>query len=256
MAIAGNLAAATSVYTILSGICQSLHSHDASQPPKVVDFINLALRISHSVYEDVRALGDTGLFGFFLFGSDIKSGVPFAVKISTELSNTGVYEVSARNCALGEGQISLLGSGADEFKATIAVNNGVGSSFPDLFYDFVKSGKVPTVGGMPQMLVATSQGVSIEPVLIGSSDGESCSIFHSGLRMDGYNSVGEFGVGLFLRSFNMELFERKQALKDEGYNANDESLSVGQVNQAILQMLLNRSVRNVNIIKQVGTVTA
>lgn len=90
----------------------------------------------------------------------------------------------AKNCALGPGQISLLGSGAEKFSEVIKANDGSGSEFSELFCKFVTSGDEKTVGGLPQVLVATVGDVSIEPVLIGSDDGDA-KIYHSGLEMAG-----------------------------------------------------------------------
>lgn len=50
MAIAGNLANVTAVYTIMAGAAQSLHSHETNSPPKSVDLVNLAHRIPCAVF--------------------------------------------------------------------------------------------------------------------------------------------------------------------------------------------------------------
>jgi hypothetical protein len=240
MAISGNLAAATAVFTILSGTLQSLHKYGTGAAPKDIDIINHAMEVADVVYEDTRSLGKNGLFEFFLFGICPREKRPFAVKIFTDLGRSGRYEISARNCGLGVGQLSLLGSGEVAFGKYIQENNGNGPEFSELFFRFIQSGEVKSVGGKPQVMVLESGEISIEPVLIGAEDGESCDIFHSGYKVGGYDAVGDYGIGLKLRGFNMDLFERRQALKAEGYNPDDENLSVSQVNQSIIQVQIDR----------------
>lgn len=238
MAISGNLAAATAVYTILSGVLQSLHSHDTRSPPRIEDIVKLTARIAAEVYDDVRALGENGLFGFFLFGHDIEERKPFAYQISTDLSDTGKYEISVRNSAQGEGKIALLGSGSDSFRQTLAENDGHGPRFPDLFYKFVTSGIVATVGGMPQVLLARSKAVTIEPVIIGTDDGLNATVYHSGLNVDGYKTVGDYMVGFEIRGFNMDRVHTVEALKQAGYDPVVDDPPVGKVNQALVQWRL------------------
>ncbi len=240
MAISGNLAAATAAYTILSGTLQSLHMHGKGSAPEEIDFVNHATQVATEVYEDTRSLGEGGLFGFFLFGLCPRKRRPFAVKILTDLGESGRYEICVRNCGLGVGQVSLLGSGAVAFQKQIEINDGNGPEFSELFFRFIQSGEVKSVGGKPQVMVLENGEISIEPVLIGADNGESCDIFHSGYRVGGYGAVGEYGIGLRLRSFNMGHFERRQALKGEGYDPDDVNLTVGQINQSVVQVQIDR----------------
>ncbi len=255
MAISGNLAAATAVYTIMSGTLQSLHRHGESNAPSAIDVINHAKQVAAEIYEDTRSLKEHGLFGFFLFGMCPKTRKPFAVKISTELGEVGRFEVTVRNCALGVGQISLLGSGVSAFQKMIEENDGHGPEFSELFYKFVSSGVVRSVGGKPQILALEHGEISIEPVLIGSEDGSNCDIFYSGYKVGGYDAVGEYGIGLRLRSFNMELFERNHALRGEGYDPEDSGLSVEQVNQSLIQVQIDRHGRTGLAIPHTGIIS-
>lgn len=62
-------------------------------------------------------------------------------------------------------------------------------------------------------------------------------------------------VGLVHRSFNMGPFQRQQALTEEGYDPNDPKLSVGQENQATIQMLLKWNIGTRQKLRHVGTAT-
>lgn len=255
MAISGNLAAATAVYTILSGVLQSLHSHQARRAPKISDIINLTVKVASEVYEGVRALDEKGLFGFFIFGHEIEKSQPFAYRVSTEKAASGQYEVIATNVLLKEGQISVIGSGSDGLRKLIVENNGRGPLFPDLFYQFVKSGSVPSVGGMPQMLLARPKAVTIEPVVIGSDDGLTAAVYHSGLNVDGYNTVGDYMVGLQLRGFNMDSVHRAEAIRAAGYDPSSHELPVEKENQAVLQWFLRIKSRHGEVMKYDGVIS-
>jgi hypothetical protein len=242
MAISGNLAASTSVYTVLSGILQSLHAHGETDPPSSNDFVEIAKRVASSIYEGTRVLGENGLFGFLIFGFDIETNEPFVAKISTELSESKRYEILARKGTLDIDGVICIGSGEIEFtKLAKEENKNDQEKLPlsELFYKFVRSGAVKSVGGLPQLLQVTSSDAVIEPVLIGSDDGSVAKIYHSGFEVDGYKSVGEYMVGLTLRGFNMGAAERVQALKDSGINTESELATVGEENQASIQFRLN-----------------
>lgn len=84
--------------------------------------------------------------------------------------------------------------------------------FADVFFQFVRSGEEPTVGGFPQLLIATQDGVTIEPVLIGDETGNA-RLIHSGINVDGYNTVGKYMIGLNIEGFNMEIAHRIRSLR-------------------------------------------
>jgi len=255
MGICGNLAAATAVYTIASGIFQSLHAHGESNAPELSHLMNFLLKIGRDVFEDICILGNSGLFGFIVFGFDITSKKPFVYKYGTVFDkNKQKIDLYNAECEVIENGVYLLGSGEEKFKEAMERGQKNHAHFADVFFQFVRSGEEPTVGGFPQLLIATQDGVTIEPVLIGDETGNA-RLIHSGINVDGYNTVGKYMIGLNIEGFNMEIAHRRAALKNAGYNPDDPNISVGEMNQAMLQFMIKIESRHGTKIDKIGTIT-
>lgn len=253
--MAGNLAAATSFYTILSGCAQSLFAHGKPAYPSVEDISAFSKRIASEIYDDVRALGDGGFFGVLLFGFDFTDRVPFLIEIEPKLDSNGLYNITSKIHRPKESFLILKGSGKAALEKYISELSDQSEDFSEHFYRFVNSKIVKTVGGLPQVLVVNTHEALIEPVVIGSDDGSSSSIYHSGLNVDGYNLVGKYGVGRTMLGFNMGARHRYQALTDEGYDPNDPGLTIGQINQSMLQWLIRVHARQRSRVTHTGTAT-
>lgn len=262
MAIAGNLAAATSVFTVASNVLQNLNSFDNSNRPHSEDIADFFLRLANEVYDEVRPLGQSASFGFFLFGFEVDSSKPFAFEISTSTKPVRVgtedkFAMVKRSIEIRNEGMDFLGSGAVDFQKYLVENNVNQSSMglAERFFYYVKSGTTPTVGGLPQILFATPEGVKIDPLLIGKDDGSHAEVTHSGMVVDGYNVVGPFNIGREMRGFNMAECKIVQALKDAELSTNKDEHSVGTVNRAVLDFELGIAARSQTALSINGFIT-
>src|SRR5690606_8014116 len=118
--IAGNLAAATSFFTILSGTLQSLFVHGATPPPTSEEIISFANKIANAVVDDVRPQGDFGHFGALIFGFEMDNAAPFTFAIEPKLQDNGMYSMHATKYQIYDTFVAARGSGGPAFLSLLA----------------------------------------------------------------------------------------------------------------------------------------
>lgn len=245
----GSSMLAQSTHAIASTCSQILHSPEKGAIPSAKTIATIFANVSEYVTKDInsRRAGDEPLwFQGLLFGH-CPVEKRFKLFLLMPYMDSSTFVMKAEELTLKMGTAIPIGTGAAEFTRLAQRTNALGKTRDalDVFLEVVEGGQVATVGGHPQIAIATMAGVEILPVLAPvATDPDKLSIQINGFEVSSIEGLDGFSYALRAIGIRTERVAGRRALRNKGIDPDASNIGQGTKNLASMEAALQAAVTN------------
>lgn len=242
-AFAGGTLISSTIISLVTNILSNLHSDHDTKPPSFEDLVQCVVRVSDSVFEEMKWKHHSPEFSFFLFGFCPRNKSEKLYSVGLDFSS-GSAEVQASQLDVTDGGIYTIGSGRHAFKSIVEAEHPSGlthASLPSLMYRVIATGLDKSTGGGITVAKANKHSVRLVPVGVprSMSDLETeVDVTISGLRTDRIGDVGEYSIGRDMMGAGIEIAQNNQWLVRLGFDIKNTAIEASHRNLASLQYAL------------------
>lgn len=234
---------AQNTHAIASTLCQMMRSDSPTAVPSAKGITTLYAKVAEYVLRDLNSrLPLDKAHGFYsiIFGYcpvDKKLKLfELSPNISPDKFSMDIIERSPIR-----GNLRAIGSGAQEFDRQLDIKSSIGENrrVLDVFMQVVGGGAIQSVGGHPQIAIASVKGVELALIL--SQDDENPDL--AAAMINGFNtkligSVDQFSFGLKALGLGVERVRGRMALRSKGLDPDNANITQAAKNTACFEAAL------------------
>lgn len=245
-AFCGSTLLANNTHAIATNCTQIIRNNLDLQPVSVELIANIYSKVAEYVIRDYNQHQiSRGKFEGYIFGYCQIAKKFRLFYIVPETTNT-TFRVHSIEYDLGESGVSAIGSGIKEFQTQIQTPNSAGLNRPvlDVALQVMQEGKVESVGGNPQLLLARETGVVYYPIVTQNPDNLDQAITTiNGFNTDKIDLPKGIMIGTEFYGIGTEKLAARKALQEFGIDPDTPNISRDLQNLASFQYLLKISIK-------------